>query len=115
MITEQDLQEAIAECEGERNPKSATCIKLAAFYTLKDHMYPKNDVSEKQESGYFADSGKVSDNVAQITYISDTLYGKTINGLAVDDVLSVMDELMDALIALEPRLYDFAMRKIKEL
>jgi hypothetical protein len=39
MITEKDLKEAIAECEGERNPNANTCIKLAAFYTILDNMY----------------------------------------------------------------------------
>lgn len=115
MITEQDLQEAIAECEGERNPKSATCIKLAAFYAIKDHMFPNTENPVKQDSRYYADSGEVYDNVSQITYNSGTMYGKMINGLDVNAVLSVMDELMDALVAVEPRLYDFVMRKLKEL
>ena len=35
MITEMDLQEAIAECQGKRNPNADTCIKLAAFYIIK--------------------------------------------------------------------------------
>ena len=39
MITEKDLQEAIAECEGARNPNANTCIKLAAFYTIRQHMF----------------------------------------------------------------------------
>ena len=43
MITEQDLQAAIAECEGVRNPTSNTCLKLAAYYTIKDKMYPNNN------------------------------------------------------------------------
>ncbi len=42
MITEHDLQEAIAECQGKRNPDANTCIKLAAFYTIKEHLFPKN-------------------------------------------------------------------------
>ena len=36
MITERDLIEAIAECEGERDPTAYTCLKLAAFYYLRD-------------------------------------------------------------------------------
>ncbi len=39
MITAQDLQEAIAECQGERNPNANTCIKLAAFLTIEREMY----------------------------------------------------------------------------
>lgn len=35
MIKLEDLEEAIAECQGQRNPNADTCIKLAAFYTIK--------------------------------------------------------------------------------
>ena len=49
MITEQDLAAAIAECQGKRNPDAATCIKLAAFYTIRDAMFPEN--TEKIVSG----------------------------------------------------------------
>ena len=34
MITEHDLKEAIAECEGNRNPDARTCIKLAAHVRM---------------------------------------------------------------------------------
>ena len=43
MITEKDLQEAIAECEGQRNPNANTCVKLAAFYIIKDHLFPQQE------------------------------------------------------------------------
>ncbi len=43
MITEKDLQEAIAECKGTRNPNASTCIKLAAYYTILDNLYPKEE------------------------------------------------------------------------
>ena len=39
MITEKDLQEAIAECQGQRNPNANTCIKLAAFYTIRRELF----------------------------------------------------------------------------
>ena len=39
MITEKDLQEAIAEGQGQRNPNANTCIKLAAFLTIRKEMF----------------------------------------------------------------------------
>ena len=39
MITKYDLEAAIAECQGKRNPDASTCIKLAAFLTIKKEMY----------------------------------------------------------------------------
>ena len=38
MITEKDLMEAIAECQGQRNPNANTCIKLAAYYTILNNL-----------------------------------------------------------------------------
>lgn len=38
MITDQALQEAIAECNGKKNPDANTCMKLAAYYTIRDHL-----------------------------------------------------------------------------
>ena len=37
MITEEELQEAIAECQGQRNPNANTCLKLASYLTILDH------------------------------------------------------------------------------
>lgn len=39
MITENDLNEAIAECKQAQNPNANTCVKLAAYYIIKDHLY----------------------------------------------------------------------------
>ena len=41
MIRESDLRDAIAECQGSRSPNADTCIKLAAYYTIRDHMFPE--------------------------------------------------------------------------
>ena len=41
MITEYDLAEAIAECEGQRNPSISTCMKLASLYIIKDKKFPE--------------------------------------------------------------------------
>ena len=44
MITLDDLEAAIAECEGERNPNANTCIKLAAYYTILNEKQGKPPV-----------------------------------------------------------------------
>ena len=50
MITEHDLQEAIAECQGKRNPDAKTCMMLAAFYTIRREMFGKPEqVREPEE------------------------------------------------------------------
>lgn len=106
MITEQDLQAAIAECEGQRNPNSSTCVKLAAFYTIRDHMYPVENVpSDVQYS--FAPAGT--------SYNSNTEFGKAIAGLNLSEIIPIMDELMTALLVLNPKLYNRTMEMVNDL
>ena len=111
MITEYDLQEAIAECEGQINPNANTCLKLASFYIIKDHMYP-----EDQETPAYSFSAPPSDVVEQsITYSSDTEFAREINGKDPNTMWSVMDELMSTLQMLNPRLYNGVMDIIQDL
>ena len=50
MITEQDLLEAIAECQGQRNPNANTCIKLAAYYIILElRVQLKNTIKNIKE------------------------------------------------------------------
>ena len=108
MITEQDLQAAIAECEGARNPNANTCLKLASYYVIQDRLFGRN---EKEQVYSFAESPeKPVDNA--IKYSSDTEFSRAIYGLYEDDVWPVIDELMSVLQATNPRLYDGVMRRI---
>lgn len=113
MITEQDLQEAIAECEGQRKPGANTCMKLAAFYAIKDHLYPERVRAETYQSAYpvYMDMGKDTDDT--VKYSSKSDFGQAITGRNSDEMWGIIDELMDALIAINPRLYDSVLRKIK--
>ena len=111
MITEQDLREAIAECEGERNPNANTCIKLAAFYTIRQHMFPTNSLESTKWSppvNYsYAEPPKVG-------YSSDSEFGKIVSSMEWDSVLPVIDELMDTLHVMMPKLYDGVIRKLRD-
>ena len=93
MITEQDLLEAIAECQGQRNPSSQTCIKLAAYYTILNNLHQTSD-TPVSHSGYSYSSPPNTENTVE--YTSNT------------------DELMSALMYLNPKLYNDAMRKFSE-
>lgn len=103
MITEQELHEAIAECQGQRNPNANTCIKLASFYTILDH------ISDKQEESpqYSFASGP-----EEVAYDSGTEFSDRIKGMDINDVLAVMDELMTTLSVVNARLYAGVMRKL---
>ena len=108
MITENDLRQAIAECQGERNPNANTCIKLAAFYTIQDHM---NGVPDRSASFAAAPESLPCEG---ITYQSNTDFSRAVYGKNADDVLAIVDDLMDALQELCPRLYRNAMRHFEE-
>lgn len=112
MITEQDLQAAIAECEGQRNPNANTCIKLAAFYTIRDHLFPQ-EPGQTQMLPVYSQAAEPSVIVEKPKIESNTDFAKVANRVDGDKLLAVMDELMSTVQVLQPRLYDGVMRKLK--
>lgn len=109
LITEQDLIEAIAECQGQRNPNSSTCIKLAAFYTILDHVRER-DTKEPVQSGYSFSPPPVTDTV---TYQGDSDFSNLVHGMDSNVAWSIVDELMDTLSVTNPRLYKGVLRRIE--
>ena len=109
MITEKDLCEAIAECQGIRNPNASTCIKLASYFTIQDHLFPQEESEPKQ---YSYDAEPVTVSADTVEYYSETEFGRTVNGKNVDDVMTLMDEVMDVVQVINPRLYDSIMSRI---
>ncbi len=101
MITERDLNSAIAECQGKRDPDARTCMMLAAFYTIRREMYGDNNYS-------FAPAP--DRNI--INTKSDTEFARVIDGRDFQDIFPVVDELMDTLRIIQPRLYNAVMDKL---
>ena len=104
MITERDLDEAIAECQGQPHPNANTCIKLAAYYIIKDYMVDSKANTSPEPS--------FSTKSPEISYDSSTTFSDAIKGKKVDEVLEVFEELMTTLQAINPRLYESVMRKL---
>ena len=112
MITKDDLQAAIAECEGVRNPTSSTCMKLAAFYTIKDKMYPENNDDDPVMSYSMASGPTMPETVA---YYSDSEFGQLVSGKDMSDIFPLIDELMSTVQVISPRLYAGMIRKLSEI
>lgn len=112
MITEHDLQEAILECQGQRNPTATTCIKLAAFLIIKRELYPEQEPEPFNEPPPVYSYANQPEPAETITYDSGTEFSRLVDGQPMEDVLSVIDELMDVLHTINPRLYDGVMRKL---
>ena len=108
MITEHDLDEAIAECKGKRKPDANDCIKLAAFLTIKEQLYPGG-----QQMQSFSYSPPPTVAAETVDYQSDSEFAGAVDGKRQNEVWPVMDELMDTLAVINPRLYDAVMRKLR--
>lgn len=109
MISEQDLHEAIAECQGEKNPNANTCIKLAAYYTILNQM-----IENQRGPIYFGYSRSDGRDVStRVTINSDSEFALLVNGKNQDEVWPTIDELMKTLQVMNPRLYDAVIKKLQ--
>ena len=118
MITEQDLQAAIAECQGERNPNANTCIKLASYLTIREHMFPQKGEELRllpETRGYsYAPEPDPEPEEPVIDYRSETEFGRLVYGRKARDILPVIDELVsEAVRVTNPRLYHAFIRRLK--
>ena len=107
MITKQDLQQAIAECQWARNPNVSTCIKLAAFLTIQRELYGEEKEAVQLPAYSFAPA---PDEV--IIADGESEFLRAIDGRSQADVVQVMDELMSTLKIVQPRLYNAVMDKL---
>ena len=108
MITQQDLKQAIAECQGERNPNANSCIKLAAFLTIQRELFGE----EKEVAQLPSYSYSPAPNRNTIEIDSDSEFARAVNGLDAEEVFPVIDELMETLQIVQPRLYSAVMMKL---
>lgn len=113
LIHEQDLRDAIAECQGKRNPDANTCIKLAAYLTILNNLYPEEKPNPNPDPGaefYQMASGTTPDPV--IEYDSGTEFSKMVHGRSESEIMPVMDELMETIKFIHPRLYKSVLNKL---
>lgn len=114
MITLHDLDTAIAKCQGESHPDASTCIKLAAFYTIKDAMFGKPEPEQAEQPQYsYATAPEQAENT--ITYDSGSEFSEAIFGRPSNEVWAIMDELLSVLQATNQRLYEGVLRKIDRI
>lgn len=109
MIRREDLLEAIAECEGQRHPTSATCIKLAAFYTILRQMEPKGEAAPPAEAQYSFASAPAP------VPTSDTEFARLVFEKGFDNCMPVMDEAMQAIYVTNPKMYEGIMRQLRAI
>ena len=102
MPTKEELLKAIADVSKLPDTYSK-CQKLATFYILLNSLYPdedfKNDISAQFQN--------------TILDFGESEFLKKIKGHGISKVLSVFDELMEALKALNPSLYANTLRRFE--
>lgn len=108
MITEKDLREAIAECEGRRHPDASTCVKLAAFYTILNNMTEKGPEQKTRGGGY-------SFQAAPGIRYGKTEFSKLVKQKGIETAWPIIEEIMEALAVVEPKLYSNALRKLSDI
>lgn len=114
MITKQDLLEAIAECQGVRSPNANTAVKLAAFYTILDHLdEPPENQKNKNDAYAFGGYSLADAGTPTVRWDGGSEFAQAINGKIQSEVWPVIDELMSTIRVMNERLYDGVMRKLQ--
>ena len=86
------------------------CEKLAAIYTVLDHLYPQGSQSSTQPpdvAGYSGDS-----EVSEIGYYGDSDFLRIIADKKPEKVWMLVDELMSTVKVLYPKLYDNVIERL---
>ena len=94
---------AIDELE-DSAPTFQNCQKMATFYTLLNSMYQKEDIPNRVET--------IREEVIGNHGESDFL--RAIEGMDSQDAWILIDEMMETIKILLPKLYDSVMRRIRD-
>lgn len=120
MISKKEIIEAI---EHYKNAPATidTCKKLAALYTVKDHLYcedePEHNGNRHREISNYsgAQPPEYREEKAKIQ-VSDATsdFLIRVDGMDAKTFWKVMDELVETIKIINPRLYDAFMRKLND-
>lgn len=98
MFTRAELVDAIEELNSGKH-SIQNCEKLASVYTILDHLYP-------------ADTGYSRDAVPTVGLYGKSDFLKIVSEKRPDEIWPLMDELVEAISVLNPRLYNSFMAKL---
>lgn len=101
MFSKTELLDAIDELE-ESPATFQNAEKLATFYSLYDHLYGDKSLSAPVESN----------REVIIKKHGDSEFLQAISGKNPEEIWQVMDELMETIKMLQPRLYNATMERI---
>lgn len=111
MIDKKDLDENIAELECARNHSPQMCARLADLYTIRYNLYGEKPTMDYR---YSLAAAPVTEPEPLGEY-GDSEFLISVRGKMPASAWKVVDELMDTLKAVNPRVYDSVMRKMRAL
>ena len=114
MIQIEEIDRAIKEHESGANTY-ANCERLAWLYIIRDHMKDGLQDKPSEHHEHTAEPYKLNAPPDHIKHDGNSDFLKAINGKDTKKVISVMDELMEALQIIQPRMYDAVLMKINDL
>lgn len=103
MFSKNEILDAIDDLE-EAPATYQNAEKLATFYSLYDHLFVTKEPMNRIESIREVIIGKYGDSE----------FMRTIEGKKAEAVWPVLDELLGIVQALQPRLYNATIEKLKE-
>lgn len=103
MLSKSELLNAIDELE-DSAPTFANCQKMATFYTLLNSMYRSGNDSERKVE--IVHEEVIGDH-------GDSDFLRMIDGMDSHETWTTMDELMETIRVLQPKLYDSVMRRLR--
>ena len=109
MFTEAELIDAIDQIESGKH-SIQNCERLAAIYTVLDHLYGK-ERPIMVDTGYSNDS-KIETEIGQY---GESKFLTMVAGKSAKEAWLLMDELVEALIVLNPRLMNNFFEKLNKI
>lgn len=94
MIDLDTIEMEIRSLEARGETTYAQCQRLCWLYTVRDHLLPDSDKKVRMQGSEFLDA---------------------CNGVGFEALMRVMDEHMETMRVVQPRVYEATMQKIKEL
>lgn len=96
MVSIDELNKTILDLETNRDTTYATCERLAWLYIVRDHLAQKKSREPLSIAG-------------------ESEFMKAVNGKPGDAVWKIMEELMDAVKMLHPRMYESVLKKLNDI
>ena len=120
MIQESAIDQAIIECQAEKDPNAWTMMRLAAHYIVKHYMFSGEDNAPPPEAlkalagGLSFAAGPPMPQDEIVRYSGKTDFARRIANRPAADIWPILDELMTIIRTLYPELYTEVLKKLPE-